>query len=230
MICGICKKEFEPHHFNQKYCCDECKKEAIRQTKARYKKTEKGIASEMRWRNSEQKKITDKRYWQSEKGRKKAPGLHTFDSSPCRTSVHRQPYRFRGGSPGQSGNGAVPEQKAAADAAHPGSRHCRPLGHRLAVGQLRAGPVSYHLPDGKYLCRSSAVLGGRAAAAFAVSLRYGFFRLPVCPAKRADRCVFRSVRPQRFFAASAGRWLCAGGAVLRRGHPVVFPENRPRFG
>ena len=38
MICGICKKEFEPHHFNQKYCCDECKKEAIRQTKARYKK------------------------------------------------------------------------------------------------------------------------------------------------------------------------------------------------
>ena len=75
MICGICKKEFEPHHFNQKYCCDECKKEAIRQTKARYKKTEKGIASEMRWRNSEQKKITDKRYWQSEKGRKKAVEL-----------------------------------------------------------------------------------------------------------------------------------------------------------
>lgn len=75
MICGICKKEFEPHHFNQKYCCDECKKEAIRQTKARYKKTEKGIASEMRWRNSEQKKITDKRYRQSEKGRKKAVEL-----------------------------------------------------------------------------------------------------------------------------------------------------------
>lgn len=75
MICGICKKEFEPHHFNQKYCCDECKKEAIRKTKARYKKTEKGIASEMRWRNSEQKKITDKRYWQSEKGRKKAVEL-----------------------------------------------------------------------------------------------------------------------------------------------------------
>lgn len=75
MICGICKKEFEPHHFNQKYCCDECKKEAIRQTKARYKKTEKGIASEMRWRNSEQKKIVDKRYRQSEKGRKKAVEL-----------------------------------------------------------------------------------------------------------------------------------------------------------
>jgi 5-methylcytosine-specific restriction endonuclease McrA len=75
MICGICKKEFEPHHFNQKYCCDECKKEAIRQTKVRYKKTEKGIASEMRWRNSEQKKITDKRYRQSEKGRKKAVEL-----------------------------------------------------------------------------------------------------------------------------------------------------------
>ena len=55
MICGACKKEFEPHHFNQKYCCDECKKEAIKQTKARYKKTEKGIASEMRWRNSERK-------------------------------------------------------------------------------------------------------------------------------------------------------------------------------
>jgi 5-methylcytosine-specific restriction endonuclease McrA len=75
MICGICKKEFEPHHFNQRYCCDECKKEAVRQTKARYKKTEKGIASEMRWRNSEQKKIIDKRYWQSEKGRKKAVEL-----------------------------------------------------------------------------------------------------------------------------------------------------------
>ena len=75
MICGICKKEFEPHHFNQKYCCDECKKEAIRQTKARYKKKKKGIASEMRWRNSEQKKITDKRYRQSEKGRKKAVEL-----------------------------------------------------------------------------------------------------------------------------------------------------------
>lgn len=29
----------------------------------------------MRWRNSEQKKITDKRYWQSEKGRKKAVEL-----------------------------------------------------------------------------------------------------------------------------------------------------------
>lgn len=75
MICGICKKEFEPHHFNQKYCCDECKKEAIRQTKARYKKTKKGIVSEMRWRNSEQKKIVDKRYRQSEKGRKKAVEL-----------------------------------------------------------------------------------------------------------------------------------------------------------
>ena len=75
MICGICKKEFEPHHFNQKYCCDECKKEAVRQTKARYKKTEKGIVSEMRWRNSEQKKITDKRYRQSEKGKKKSVEL-----------------------------------------------------------------------------------------------------------------------------------------------------------
>ncbi len=71
MICGICNKELIPNHFNQKYCCDECKKEATRRVKAKYKKTNKGIASELRWRNSEKKKIVDEKYRKSEKGRKK---------------------------------------------------------------------------------------------------------------------------------------------------------------
>lgn len=29
-ICEICKKEFEPKHFREKCCCDECKREAHR--------------------------------------------------------------------------------------------------------------------------------------------------------------------------------------------------------
>lgn len=72
MICGVCNKEFEPHHFNQKYCCEECKTEARRQSKEKYKKTEKGKEAERRWRSSEKCKEAEKRYRQTEEAKKKA--------------------------------------------------------------------------------------------------------------------------------------------------------------
>ncbi|MCM1556766.1 MAG: HNH endonuclease [Anaeroplasma bactoclasticum] len=65
MICGICGKEFEAKHFNQKYCCEECKTEAKRAVKRKYKASEKGKASNERWVNSDKRKENEKRYRQN---------------------------------------------------------------------------------------------------------------------------------------------------------------------
>lgn len=139
MICGICKKEFEPHHFNQRYCCDECKKEAIRKTKARYKKTEKGIASEMRWRNSEQKKIVDKRYHQSEKGRKKAVELQKRYLENNQEARERKRERDR--KYGQLEKGRQANRKATSKyrKSEKGKFNCRKQKYmRRALGQIDA--------------------------------------------------------------------------------------------
>lgn len=110
MICGICGKEFEPVHFNQKYCSDDCKREAKRQTKKRYKNTKKGIECEMRWRNSDRKKEIDKKYRQSEKGRKKAVELQKryLENNP----EARERKRKRDREYGKSEKGREVNQKA----------------------------------------------------------------------------------------------------------------------
>jgi len=72
MICRICHKEYQPQHFNQKLCSVECKKESVRITKQKYKKTEKGRLSETRWRKNPKKKEIDNKYHKSEKGLVKA--------------------------------------------------------------------------------------------------------------------------------------------------------------
>ena len=72
MKCKICQNEFIPQHFNQKLCSLECKKEAVRITKKKYKKTEKGILAEKRWRKNPKKKEIDNKYYKSEKGLYKA--------------------------------------------------------------------------------------------------------------------------------------------------------------
>ena len=40
MLCNICGKEFEPKHFNQKMCSEECKQQARRNSIEKYKKSE----------------------------------------------------------------------------------------------------------------------------------------------------------------------------------------------
>jgi len=72
MLCKVCQKEYQPQHFNQKLCSLECKKEAVKITKQKYKKTEKGILSERRWRKNLKKKEIDNKYNKSEKGLAKA--------------------------------------------------------------------------------------------------------------------------------------------------------------
>lgn len=62
MICNYCMHEFEPSHFNQRLCSSDCKRLAIRRAKQKYKKTEKGIASNERWVSSERWKENEKRY------------------------------------------------------------------------------------------------------------------------------------------------------------------------
>ena len=42
MICKICNKEFIKQHFNQRYCSEECRHIAKRNSQKKYRKTEKG--------------------------------------------------------------------------------------------------------------------------------------------------------------------------------------------
>lgn len=72
MICNICKNEFEPRHFNQKYCGEECKHKAKRISQEKYKKSEKGIISNNKWINSERRKDNEKRYRQNPIAKHKA--------------------------------------------------------------------------------------------------------------------------------------------------------------
>lgn len=72
MLCGICEREFVKEHHNQKYCSDECKKQAIKNSKEKYKKSEKGIKSNKKWINSDRRKENEKRYRQKPTARAKA--------------------------------------------------------------------------------------------------------------------------------------------------------------
>lgn len=67
MLCQMCNKDFDRKHFNQKYCSDECKKEAIKISKQKYKKTAKGKEAERRYLNSDTGKAKENRYRSSEK-------------------------------------------------------------------------------------------------------------------------------------------------------------------
>ena len=62
MICNYCLREFEPNHCNQKLCSPDCKKAAIRRSKDNYKKTDKGIATNSRWVNSDRRKTNERGY------------------------------------------------------------------------------------------------------------------------------------------------------------------------
>lgn len=68
-ICLICNKEFEEKHFNQHYCCLDCKYKAKRNSQEKYKKTEKGKASRLKWVNSERFKSNEKVYRQKPRAR-----------------------------------------------------------------------------------------------------------------------------------------------------------------
>ena len=62
MTCRICDKEFVKISPRQVLCSDECRADAKRKANAKYKKTDKGAASEMRWRNSDARTKTELRY------------------------------------------------------------------------------------------------------------------------------------------------------------------------
>jgi len=72
MICNYCENEFVREHWNQRLCSPECKTLAISRAKAKYKTTDKGIASEARWRKNPIKKKIDKQYMQTSDARAKA--------------------------------------------------------------------------------------------------------------------------------------------------------------
>lgn len=70
--CRVCQNDFERKHWNQFICSDTCKTEAQRQAKIAYKKTEKGRESNKRWTTSVRFKSNEKKYRQTERGRKLA--------------------------------------------------------------------------------------------------------------------------------------------------------------
>ena len=72
MICIICHNEFEQKHFNQRYCSEECSKEAKRISKKKYKNSEKGKLSNERWVKSERRKENEKKYRSTDEARKRA--------------------------------------------------------------------------------------------------------------------------------------------------------------
>lgn len=79
MICSFCKTEFNPPHFNSKCCSDECKISSRRASKAKYKKSDKGCASEARWIASERRKSNEKIYRQ----KPAAKALAVIRSTKC---------------------------------------------------------------------------------------------------------------------------------------------------
>jgi 5-methylcytosine-specific restriction endonuclease McrA len=72
MQCKICQQNFQESHFKQRLCSDECKREARKAVVKRYENSEKGIATEMRWRKNPKKKEIDKRSRSRPEGRRKA--------------------------------------------------------------------------------------------------------------------------------------------------------------
>lgn len=62
MTCRICDKEFVKISPRQVLCSAECRAAAKRKANAKYKKTDKGAATEMRWRNSDARTKTELRY------------------------------------------------------------------------------------------------------------------------------------------------------------------------
>jgi 5-methylcytosine-specific restriction endonuclease McrA len=71
-LCTWCKKPFEPSHFNQKLCSEDCKIASKKDVKKRYKQTEKGKATNDRWIDSERRKENEKRYKSTPHARKLA--------------------------------------------------------------------------------------------------------------------------------------------------------------
>lgn len=72
MLCSICGIEFKEKHWKQKYCSVFCKKQAVKNTKAKYKKSEKGKIAEARWIASDKRKENEKKYRQNPVAKKKA--------------------------------------------------------------------------------------------------------------------------------------------------------------
>jgi len=70
--CKKCGVTFIAKHFNQKCCGKPCREALRREARSRYKKTSKGKATEMRWRQNPKKREIDRVYYTSEKGRKNA--------------------------------------------------------------------------------------------------------------------------------------------------------------
>ena len=85
MICKICKKEFIPEHYNQKYCSPECKYKAKRISQEKYKKTEKGMQSYIRWCKNPIKKKIDKKGME----KPKAKHLAVLRAIKC---LHNNPH------------------------------------------------------------------------------------------------------------------------------------------
>jgi len=74
-VCTVCGSTFNANpnwHHSTGVCSDGCRKEAHRAAKAKYKKTEKGLASYLRWCVNPIKKVIDKRSSQRPEAKAKA--------------------------------------------------------------------------------------------------------------------------------------------------------------
>ena len=69
-ICNYCKKRFEEKHFNQQCCSEECKINARKRTRKKYKQSQKGRESNKKWIQSDRRKFNEKKYMQKPKAKK----------------------------------------------------------------------------------------------------------------------------------------------------------------
>lgn len=92
MECSNCHTQFDPEHFNQKLCSDECRLDARRQANQKYKTTDKGKASNRRWVESDRRKCNEKRYRAKPRARRLAVlrAKKCLNNSPIRQEAKRR--------------------------------------------------------------------------------------------------------------------------------------------
>lgn len=112
MLCNICGKEFEPKHFNQKLCSDECKKRARKISLEKYKKSDKGKEALKRWHQSDRFKENEKKYRKNPVARRKAVLRQKEYLKNNPEAVNKKRERDR--AYGQTENGRLINNKATA--------------------------------------------------------------------------------------------------------------------
>jgi len=90
--CTVCNIEYKEKHFNQRCCSDNCRIKSKKDSKAKYKKSEKGLISEEKWINSDKRRENEKSYQQKPEAKKKAVirSTRTLKNSPSLQEAKRK--------------------------------------------------------------------------------------------------------------------------------------------